>query len=76
MTMCTHIHQVTWCRPEIFKKDLLEQAKQPEITWQIPSLVYNSVMMHGDCPEPVSHKMQRLLITLAGSSEGQLLLDA
>jgi phosphonate transport system substrate-binding protein len=56
------------------KKDNPEQAKQLKVVWQTPSLINNSVMIRDDVPDEISKKIQSLLINLADSKHGQVIL--
>ena len=56
------------------KKDNPEQAKQLKVVWQTPSLINNSVMIRDDVPDEISKQIQSLLINLADSEHGQVIL--
>jgi phosphonate transport system substrate-binding protein len=66
----------TWPPPwRLFQKAHPEQAKQLKVIWQTPSLINNSVMVRDDIPDDISKKIQELLINLAKSEQGRLILS-
>lgn len=65
----------TWPPPwRSFQKDHPEQAKQLKVIWQTPPLINNSVMVRDDFPATISKKIQDLIVNLANSPQGQVIL--
>lgn len=57
-----------------FQKDHPEQAKQLKVIWQTPPLINNSVMVRDDFPAIISQQIQNLIVNLADSPQGQVIL--
>lgn len=57
-----------------FQKDHPEQAKQLKVIWQTPPLINNSVMVRDDFPAIMSQQIQSLIVNLADSPQGQIIL--
>ena len=66
----------TWPPPwRLFQKDHPEKAKQLKVIWQTSPLVNNSVMVRDDVPEYVGKQIQQILVGLADTPQGQVILS-
>lgn len=65
----------TWPPPwRLFQKDHPAEAAQLEMVWETPPLLNNSVMVRDDVPEALRLQVQKALIELAQTPEGQAIL--
>ena len=66
----------TWPPPwRLFQKDHPEKAKQLKVIWQTSPLINNSVMVRNDIPEDISKQIQKILVGLADTPQGQVILS-